>query len=343
MDQSGFEPPIREAPWQSLVESAPLLLGLVTPEGRIAFLNRPLGELSPAAAVGATLDDLFPSEAHRPLRTALREVWDSGNPQIVEIPYEPKEELRTRWFRVHLTLVKAGEISVGVAAAAVDITEMHQSEAELRMSVNALQRLAEEREQLASDLHDGILQSLYGVGLRLEAVRTALAADPGLPSTQHLAQAIVQLNDIMREVRSYVTRGIPTLPDEVRFDEAIAGLVRGFYVTGGPRLELKLDPAAARRLSPSAQAELLPIAREAVTNAIRHAHANRIAVRLSGHVAVIRFEVEDDGVGFAPEPSRSGFGMLNLQRRVARAGGALTIYTMPGEGTRLQIDFKTAE
>jgi signal transduction histidine kinase len=219
------------------------------------------------------------------------------------------------------------------------VTEGKQAALELRMTVNALHRAIEAKEQLEADLHDGTLQSLYGAGLQLEAARAALGKD----AAAHLDPAVKQIRSTMAEIRRYIAAGSGALPTSVPWNEALTGLLRGLEVDGGPTIEMALDRQAIGRVSGPSRSELAFIAREAVSNAVRHAAAKRIVVRLLDDGAQIRLEIEDDGAGFPTRPRRGGLGLLTMTRRAAQIGGSLRVQTEPGSGTLLRLDLPVAD
>ncbi|MEO8449614.1 MAG: PAS domain-containing protein [Gemmatimonadota bacterium] len=337
VDGTSVEVATYEARWRSLEAMAPFHVATVSEDGRLASLNQALGAPAPAEALGRPIEDLLPAEQVGRARTALEHTILTRQPLTLQVQI-PVRDQSSRWLDIHLGPLIEGDRVVGAIAIGVDITEIKQAESELRMSVNALHRLGEEREGLAADLHDGILQSLYGVGLRIEAARVA-HRNGNAELEEHFARAISQLNDTMKEIRGFIKEGMGSLPNEIRLADALGGVIRGLEVTGGPSIELTVDPAAVGVLSPAAQAALLPIAREAVSNAVRHATAAKIRVQIRRERELVRFEVADDGTGYAPDPATRGYGVFNLSRRAAQVGGVLTILTAPGEGTRVRVDF----
>jgi signal transduction histidine kinase len=225
----------------------------------------------------------------------------------------------------------------GILAVGQDVSESRQTAIELRMSVNALNRLIEAREQLAADLHDGILQSLYGIGLRLEAARSALSAGPDAVES-HLDRAIGQLNETMKEIRRFIRQERATGSLSVRWEDALAGVLRGLEVSGGPTLAIDVRPEVAARVPEPLRNELVFIAREAVSNAMRHSHARRISVRLIEDGAYLRLEIEDDGRGFSGGATPEGIGLLTMTRRAGQIGAILKLHTSPGAGTLVRLE-----
>ena len=322
-----------ESRWLALAGAAPFVLATFSRSGRLTFLNRAPGGRRVDDLVGRTPLQIFQPESGTQLRDAVAAAIATGQSSEFDFPAVFRDGFR-QWFHLLLTPVEEAGERIGVLAIGVDRSDSHQIEAELRMSVNALHRLIEDREQLAADLHDEILQALFGVGLRLEAARSSL--EPDDDGEGHLSRAIGQLNDTIRDIRGFLAGRSGAAPATVCLEEALAGTLHGLQVEGGPAIRMEIDPDAAARLTPAQQTAILPLAREAVSNAIRHAQASRIRVELLAQGAEVCFLVEDDGRGMVTGSGR-GFGLLNMTRRAGQIGGILSIQSEPGAGTTVRL------
>lgn len=321
--------------WDALVGDAPFYVAVIDGAGRVRFLNRTPGGEPPASYLGRPVAELLPPTEAAALARLLADVARRGGARRVDVPARAGQQ--TIWLDVHLLPIRSGPEAGSVLAIGIDVTEGKQAALELRMSVNALHRVIEWREQLGADLHDGILQSLYGVGLGLEAARASLGTG-GDGAERHLDRAVAQLRSLMAEIRRSLTDGPGAIPEPVGWDEALTGLLRGLEVAGGPAIELDLDRRAAGRMTAPVLREMVFIAREAVSNAVRHAGASRILVRLLDDGAAIRLEVEDDGRGFESAGPASGLGLLTMTRRARQIGATLTFQSLPGRGTLVRAD-----
>ena len=331
-----------ESRWLALTRGVPLYVATFSRDGYLTFLNRAQGIDDPGRFFGRHISELLPLGDGLDIRDAITEVVESGAPVRLEIPAMLQDN-RVRWLELHLAPLREGDAIVGALAVGLDVTDTRQSAIELRMSVNALHRVIESREQLEADLHDGVLQSLYAVGLRIEAARTAVRAAGSGPAERHLDLAVAQLNGTMTEIRQFIAEGHSSAPPGTRWDEALAGILRGLEVEGGPRIQLRVDAKAVARVSPPDQGEVVSIAREATNNAVRHAGAREIVVRLLDDGPNIRLEVEDDGVGFRPDQEVRGLGMLTMTRRAGRIGAMLTVQSSPEMGTLVRLDLPVEE
>jgi signal transduction histidine kinase len=194
--------------------------------------------------------------------------------------------------------------------------------------------LLRERERIARDLHDGIIQNIYGATLRLED----MAEDA--PSAEMQAKLIAVsdgLIGVIGDVRGYI-QGLRARELAARaHGEAIAALVRD--IAGSAGLESSITFEGTPRTVPDQYANtLVQIARESLTNAIRHARATRVDVALAYVDAGVTLTVTDNGEGFDPDAERDTThqGLRNLRLRAEEPGGTLRVVSMPGKGTVIE-------
>lgn len=236
------------------------------------------------------------------------------------------------------TLAKLAESSVAQGAELNrerDVRRRAEEDARLRQQM--LARSHEEKVRLGHDLHDGIIQSLYAVGLTIESVRNIVATEP-TEADRRLAQSLTALNATIRDVRAYIT-GLT--PDAIRrggFAQGISTVLDDICAGRDVRLDVKIDDHAAAHLSPEQVIDALQIAREAVSNALRHGGASLITVRVHESGDEICLLVQDNGTGFDPSVAREGgHGLANMRARSARLGANVRLTSQPGEGTRVII------
>ena len=185
-----------------------------------------------------------------------------------------------------------------------------------------------DRDRIARDLHDQVIQRLFAVGLGIEGTRRR-SDSPAV--TSRLTQHIDQLQDVIEEIRSAIFalhaqrgagRGL-----RARLQNAIAETTADSAI----RTTVRLSGAFGR--VPAGLAEHAEaVVREAVTNVLRHARAAELAVTVSldGDLVV---EVSDTGIGMPEAVARSG--LRNLEQRAAEAGGSLRLDRPAGGGTSL--------
>jgi PAS domain S-box-containing protein len=235
---------------------------------------------------------------------------------------------------------KDGEIVwVSVRASCLNV---HGADAPLLLAVveditERKQALAD-RERLSQDLHDNILQSLYAVGMQLEAGKL-LAGKAPRKSKQHVGQAIGQLNHLVNEVRQFISgltrRTAPTLD----FAIAMKQLVASFSSEQHAAPALEIDHTALDAITPAIGEQLLNITREALSNSTRHAYASYRSVSVSCTDGHLELRIADDGVGFAPaRKRRRGHGLANMAARARTMRARFSLESAPGSGTRIAVD-----
>ena len=191
-----------------------------------------------------------------------------------------------------------------------------------------------ERERIARDLHDGIIQDIYAATLRLEDLGEDLR---DVATRARLGAVANGLLGVIGDVRSYIQGLRAHELDGHPHGEAIAALVREIASPGGPTSSLAFEGMPVWLPDETATA-LLQIAREALTNAIRHARATHVEVTLAYAPAGVTLTVRDDGTGFDPDAPRGEehLGLRNLRARAEAARGSLTVSSSPGGGTTIK-------
>jgi signal transduction histidine kinase len=182
-----------------------------------------------------------------------------------------------------------------------------------------LRRSMEERERIARDLHDDIIQSIYAVGLNLEECRRA-ARQPGEQAERRLGVAINMLNGTIRSIRGFISGLEPKLLNGNELKTALKSV------------------AGANRLTSTEATQLLHIAKEAISNSLRHARPSLIAVSLQPDGNDACLEIRDDGCGFDPgSPRGAGHGLRNMAARAQEIGAELKIVSAIGQGCCITV------
>jgi signal transduction histidine kinase len=212
------------------------------------------------------------------------------------------------------------------AGLAIENARLHQNARRLAV--------LEERERIGMDLHDGIIQSIYGVGLSMENISHYMNEDPS-KAKERIKQAINSLNQVIRDLRTYI---LDLRPRQLNDEGLISGLKRlaaeyrantlGSATINGSKAKLDSLPQ-------SHSLTLFHICQEAMANVAKHAGAKRVSVNLWTTDERVVMEIRDNGKGFDMEKmSKSiGHGLANMQTRARSVGGEVDISSSLGEGT----------
>jgi len=187
-------------------------------------------------------------------------------------------------------------------------------------------------------LDDGIIQSIYAVGLGLQECRNLLTQDPE-GTRERLARSVSDLNLVIRDVRNFIGGLEPEALTGQTFSAALQSLVTTMSRTPAAQFTLELDAQAADGLNSRQTAHLLQIAREAMSNSLRHARARSTVVSLKKQNGCVRLEVRDDGVGFEREwTAPRGHGLRNIEARALELGARSEIQSTPDKGTCVFVE-----
>lgn len=200
-----------------------------------------------------------------------------------------------------------------------------------------LQRLAvlEDRERIAKELHDGVIQALFAVGMTLQATE-AKADDPDTVRSR-LDAAVESIDAAIRDLRNYIFGLRPGLLADRQLDQALRELATEFQERSGTVTVVDIDPKVAAHFVNSS-AQLVQIAREALSNVARHARAAtcRLSFVQQDEHAVL--EVDDDGQGIPRGRTwSSGQGLRNMEERAAAMGAEFSFQSSPGGGTTVRV------
>ena len=322
-----------EARWQRFVADAPVGLVIVDADKRILSANKAFCTLT-GYSEQEVINNTYALYTHPddlPKNLALTDEFFAGQRQAYT--YE-KRYIRKNgeiiWVSIrasHLTV--RGHDTPLLLAVVEDITDRKHA--------------VVERERISQDLHDNILQSLYAVGMQLEAGRL-LAGKAPRKSKQHVTQAIRQLNHLVLEVRQFITDLTSRTASTLDFSVALNQLVASCSSETRTAPALDLDPTALTAVTPAIGEQLLNIAREALSNSVRHARATHRSVSLTKTDRAIRLCVADDGRGFDPSRKRRlGHGLANMAARARTIGAQFTLASEPDRGTSITIDVPTGD
>jgi signal transduction histidine kinase len=219
---------------------------------------------------------------------------------------------------------------VPVLASFADQAALALEAAQAQQAQRLLDVLAD-RDRIALDLHDHVIQRLYAAGMTLQGTLRLIS---GPDARTRIQKVVEQLDETIRDIRTSIF-DLQTTADSGqggslrrRLLDVVADAAAGSGLSPSVRMSGALDTVVPADIAEHAEA----VVREGVSNAVRHAQATAITVTAeAGDELVI--EVVDDGVGIPEQAARSG--LANLERRAAACGGMVTVAGRPGGGTRL--------
>ncbi|WP_431262277.1 two-component regulator propeller domain-containing protein [Roseateles chitinivorans] len=251
----------------------------------------------------------------------------SGTPATRRFEIAPTL-VQSAWFRAAAVLVGLATLGA-LAALRARQRRLHEQE--------RLAARVQERERIARDLHDTLLQGVYGLILRFEAIARRL------PGTERAAmeRVLTDADALLVEGRDRVTDLRLPPPDSKLLEHTLEGLGRELSHTHGAAFTLTVE-GTRRPLAPALSASICLIAREAIFNAFQHAQAERIEVTLSYGDAAFALFIRDDGVGVPDEVQDRGgrpghWGLSGMRERAELAGIGYRLTSHAGVGTEVEL------
>lgn len=276
--------------------------------------------------VGQSMRTLLPQASEDDFAESLQRVRRGDHAQAYD----------TQWRRANGTVVDVVvtvsalrdsiDELIGYSAVAHDITERLRTQAEL-VAARAESDVLAERDRIARDLHDHVIQRVFAVGITLQGT---IPRARGADVQQRLATAVDNLQGVIQDIRTVIFQLHGGSSDitrlRQRLDEAIAQMSGDLNTTVRYSGPLSVIDAT---LAEHAEA----VVKEATSNAVRHARATTLVVTID--VAdLLCIDITDDGQGMPDNITSSG--LTNLRQRAESLGGTLTIDEPQGGGTRLR-------
>jgi len=189
--------------------------------------------------------------------------------------------------------------------------------------------LIEDRDRIARDLHDTVIQRLFALGLSLQGTARM---QPSPEASGRIESAVDEIDGVIRQLRSAIF-DLESLPTDDGVRRAILDLAQELRPVVGATVRVNFEGAVDAAVGPRVSEHLLASLREALTNVGKHAQASTVVVLVAADDDV-RFEVIDDGVGISGEGG-DGHGLRNLRNRAEKLNGTLEVTVPEGGGTRL--------
>lgn len=202
--------------------------------------------------------------------------------------------------------------------------------------------MEEERHRLAREFHDGPLQALAAIAIRIDLCKQLSAGDDSVALQNELAQLRLDFQKSIIEVRGVMAEWrLPSLEGK-RLQEAISDYVRQYEVHTGIEVGLDLRGVSAPRLTEAQQVAIFRILQEALRNASQHAEASEVRIEAVMESGILQVAIQDNGKGFnllsaTANYPQQGLGLAGMQERAKALGGELHIDSQPGRGTIVRL------
>jgi len=235
----------------------------------------------------------------------------------------------TFWFRL-LCIV----VSVNILWT-LYLVRLKQMEAEIRARIE--ERLGE-RERIARELHDTLLQGIQGLILRFQAVAERIPVSE--PTRKMIEKVLDRADEVLVQGRDRV-KNLRLNAQMKTLREALTDVIKDLAVSKGVEFSVVVE-GDVRKLNPLVRDEAYWIGHEALLNALHHARAKRIEVEIAYDPSHLRLRFRDDGSGIDPKIIEAGgkpghWGMRGMRERAAKIGAHLETWSRPGAGTELEL------
>lgn len=202
--------------------------------------------------------------------------------------------------------------------------------------------IVEERSRIGMDLHDGVIQAIYAVGLTLESARLLLPEDDHNEAVKLIDSAIGNLNQAIRDIRNFILDLRPRR-FEGDLSQGLARLAREFQANTMVPVTLDVPDDAVSGLPTSISRAIFFTAQEALANVARHARASQVTISARRNLETVSICVEDDGVGFDVDvrAQTTGHGLANMRARAEEQDGEFEVQSEAGQGTKICLELPT--
>lgn len=197
--------------------------------------------------------------------------------------------------------------------------------------------IEQERLRIARELHDSVSQQLFAAMMLVSATQATLNQTENLQLAQQIQRIDQVIGKAQTEMRALLLHLRPIELNDKKLSEGIRQLLRELDGKIPVAISYELDDTI--QLDSGIEDHLFRICQEAVSNTLRHADANRLEVYLNQTESGVSMRIIDDGKGFNLETVSSvgNYGLLNMRERIGSLGGKLTVQSVPGTGTRIDM------
>jgi PAS domain S-box-containing protein len=324
-----------------VMDTSPVGIAVFDPRGRIVFANLLLQQMARQVGVETVIGRAYNDPMWQSVgndgellvdeELPFAQVISSGGPvysieQRVRLPGGPQLFLSSNAAPVY---DESGRIN-SVVVTTEDVTQRRQAEAQLEEAAASA-----ERERIARELHDAVTQTLFSVAAISEALPRVWERDPvearhGLEELRLLTQgALAEMRTMLLELRPAAL-----------LEHELGVLLRQLAdaMMGRTRMPVAATVVGDCTLPGDVRIALYRIAQEALNNVSKHARATKTELSLHCEPGQVRLHVRDDGLGFDPETVEARqFGLAIMRERAEAIGAVLTIDSLSGNGTRVEV------
>ena len=283
--------------------------------------------------VAKTGEPLVSHDLANDLRFVREAVVKAGFQQIACIPLESTENMVGVLSVATRSKSPIDERDIRLLTAVANWAALAIENARLHQNARRLAVL-EERERIGMDLHDGIIQSIFGVGLSLENISHLVKENPQ-KAQEGIAHAIDDLNHTIRDLRAYILDLRPRQLNDEDLMDGLRRLVTEYRAHTLAEAVLTGPKEPLNGLQQNHALAMFHICQESLANAAKHAAAKRVDVSVWVTSERVLMEVQDNGRGFDMKQMNSslGHGLANMQTRARNVGGEVDISSSRNEGT----------
>lgn len=326
----------------AIIEGAPDGTVVCDSEGRIVLVNEEAEHL-----FGYARAELLGHPVERLLPVPLRGQHLASRTRFTEVPVrrgmgKGLELLALHRsgaeFPVEIALSPAyvgGQVLVVASVRDIGERQRAQRESEAtKIRAAEVAALVDERDRMARELHDTVIQRLFAAGLSLQATAAAVADAPA----QRILDAIDGIDAAIRELRMaiFAMSGSRQHVSDTGVQRAIRQIANEAARLLPDRPTVSFHGPVDSAVTEALRRDLVAVTREALSNIVRHARAKVVNVDLSVADGMVILTITDDGVGLPAKVDSGGHGLANLIERAQRQGGECTFSTSPSGGTTIR-------
>jgi PAS domain S-box-containing protein len=328
----------------ALVQNSSDMIGILDLEGNYKYVSPAVKHVlgyEPEELEGHNIFEYIHAADHPAIISDLEKLQHQHS--VHTLPFRfPDKHGELRWIEANATNSMEDPLLQGILVNARDVTERMRLQQQLeqeeqlrqqRITSAVIRAQEEDRAQLGQELHDNVNQVLTTVKLYMELLQQQAGDHELLRKSAHYLQ------ECINEIRSISKRlSAPTLGN-ISLTDSIAELIESVNVTQRIRMEYAFEGAPPQEISQDLHLAIYRVLQEQISNILKHAGASKAAVRLYFSEEELRMEIEDNGCGFDVQARKSGIGITNMKTRVENLGGRFSIFSLPGEGCKVEAVF----